>query len=197
MRRARAGGRRFLVVVAAVAVFAPAAFVAGADAASSRVAGFRWFAPVPAPASWRHRALPSGGGILSYPATFVAGNDTDGVSRERLGAHRAVLVDLDVTPKQGPERLSDWPSYRIAVVRGESNDVHEDGHALGLHFRGGRGSCVLDDYRTRVANHHYREIACFVKGRRHASVLIAAALESRWAQAEKTLERAVDAYRVT
>ena len=75
--------------------------------------------------------------------------------------------------------------------------MHEDGHAFGLPFRGGRGSCVLDDYRTRVKSHHYREIACFVQGRRHASVLIAAALESEWARAVKTLERAVDAYRVT
>ena len=190
-------GRRCLVVVFAVAVFALAAFLAVADAAGSRVAGFRWFAAAPAPATWRHRALPSGAGILSYPATFVGGNDSDGISRERLDRHGTVLVYLDVTPKQGPERLRDWPSYRIGVLRGESNDVHEDGHAFGLSFRGGRGSCVLDDYRTRVESHHYREIACFVQGRRYASVLIAAALESEWAPAAKTLERAVDAYRVT
>jgi hypothetical protein len=196
VRRA-CGGRRCVVVVFAVAAFAPAAFLAVADAAGSRVASFRWFGAAPAPATWRHRALPSGGGILSYPATFVSGNDRDGISRERLDRHGTVLVYLDVTPKQGPERLRDWPSYRIGVIRGESNDVHEDGHAFGLSFRGGRGSCVFDDYRTRVENHHYREIACFVQGRRHASVLIAAALESAWARAVKTLERAVDAYRVT
>ena len=185
------------VAAFAVAVFAPAAFLAVADAAGARVASFRWFAATAAPATWRHHALPSGGAILSYPATFASGNDTDGVSRERLDRHGTVLVYLDVTPKQGPESLRDWPSYRLRVVRGESNDVHEDGHAFGLSFRGGRGTCVLDDYRTRVENHHYREIACFVGGRRHASVLIAAALESQWTRAVKTLERAVDAYRVT
>jgi hypothetical protein len=183
--------------VLAVALFAPAAFIAVADAAGMRVARFRWFAPAPAPAGWRHGALPPDAGILSFPATFVNGHDRDGVARERLDHHGTVLVYLDLSPKQGPERLRDWPSYRLGLVRGESNDVHEDGHAFGLKFRGGRGSCVLDDYRTRVENHHYREIACFVQGRAHATVLIAAALESEWHRAAKTLERAVDAYRVT
>jgi hypothetical protein len=195
-RRALAG-RRCPVVVFAIAAFAPAAFLTAADAASSRAAGFRWFAAAPAPAPWRHHATPSGTGILSYPATFVAGNDPDGVARERRDRHGTVLVYLDATPKQGTERLSDWPSYRIGIIRRESDDVHEDGHAFGLPFRGGTGSCVLDNYRTRVENHRYREIACLVQGRRHASVLIAAALESAWARAAKTLERAVDAYRVT
>ena len=196
VRRARTG-RRCLAVVFAVAVFVPTAFVALAGAAGLSVGGFRWFAAAPAPAGWDHGAVPSGVGVLFYPATFKSGSDTDGISRERLGPHGSVLVYLDVTPKQGSERLSDWPSYRLEVVRGESNDVHEDGHAYGLHFTGGTGSCVLDDYRTRVQNHHYREIACFVEGHGHASVLIAAALASEWAQATKTLERAVDAYRVT
>ena len=194
--RARTG-RRCLIVAFAVAVFTPAAFLAVADAAGMRAASFRWFAAAPAPATWGHRALPPGAGTLSYPATFVSGTDRDGISRERLDPHGTVLVYLDVSLKQGTETLRDWPSYRLGVVRGESNDVHEDGHAFGLSFRGGRGSCVLDDYRTRVKNHHYREIACFVKGPRYASVLIAAALESEWVRAVKTLERAVDAYRVS
>ena len=196
VRRARTG-RRCLIVAFAVAVLTLAACLTGADAAGTRAASFRWFAAAPAPATWAHRALPPGAGILSYPATFVSGTDRDGISRERLDRHATVLVYLDVSLKQGTETLRDWPSYRLGVVRGESNEVHEDGHALGLSFRGGRGSCVLDDYRTRVKNHHYREIACFVQGRRYASVLIAAALESEWVRAVKTLERAVDAYRVS
>jgi hypothetical protein len=190
-------GCRCLVVVFAVAILAPVAFLAVADAAGSRVASFRWFAVAPAPASWKHRALPSGAGILSYPATFVDGHDSDGVARERLDRHGSVLVYLDLSPKQGSESLRNWPSYRLGLVRGESSDVHEDGHTFGLTFRGGRGSCVLDDYRTRVKNHHYREIACFVQGHKGAAVLIAAALESEWVRAAKTLERALDAYRAT
>jgi hypothetical protein len=185
--------RRRPVVVLAIAVFAPAA----AGAAGQRVGGFHWFAAASPPAGWSHRAAPSDAGILSYPSTFVAGKDRDGVSRERLDRHGTVLVYLDATPKEGTERLRDWPSYRLGIVRRESDDVHEDGQALGLSFRGGTGSCVLDDYRTRVENHRYREIACLVQGRRHTSDLIATALESAWARAAKTLERAVDAYRVT
>jgi hypothetical protein len=188
--------RRLLVGVV-VALCFPAPFIAVSDAAVSRPADFHWFAAAPAPASWSHHALPPRDGILSYPAHFVVGNDKDGVARERLDRHGSVLVYLDLSHKEGPERVSTWPSYRLGLVRGESDDVHEDGHAIGLRFTGGRGSCVLDDYRTRVENHHYREIACFVKGRRHASVLIAAALESAWTHAVKTLERAVDAYRAT
>jgi hypothetical protein len=192
----RASTRR-LIVALAVAFFVPTALLTVAHAAGSRAARFHWFAAGLAPASWRHLALTPGGGILSYPAKFVPGSDRDGISRERLDRHGSVLVYLDVTPKQGRERLSDWPSHRMGLVRAESNDVHEDGHAFDLAFRGGIGSCVLDDYRTRVENHHYREIACFVQGHRHATVLIAAALESAWVHAVKTLERAVDAYRVT
>jgi hypothetical protein len=186
--------RRLLVF--AVAVFASAAFLAAAGVASARVAGFRWFRAAAAPAAWSHGALAPGAGTLFYPATFVNGHDKDGLARERLDHHGTVLVYLDLTRKQGAEHLSNWPSYRLGLVRAESNDVHEDGHAFGLQFRGGRGSCVVDDYRTRVQNHHYREIACFVQGRRHATVLIAAALESAWVRATKTLEQAVDAYRV-
>lgn len=196
-RRGVSAGRWRRVGVLAVAIVAPTAFLAGADAAGQRAAGFRWFSAAAPPAGWKHAALPSGGAILSYPATFVRGSDTDGVSRERLDHHGNTLVYLDVTPQQGAERMSGWASYRVRIVTEESKDVHEDGHVSGLHFRGGTGSCVLDDYRTTVKNHHYREIACFVQGRHHASVLIAAALESQWTRAVSTLERAVDAYRVT
>jgi hypothetical protein len=179
-----------------VAVLTSATFLAGADAAGSRVASFRWFAAAAPPATWKHRALPRGAGILSYPATFASGKDNDGISRERKDRHGSILVYLNATPKEGVETLRDWPNERLGAVRNLSNDVHEDGHQFGLFFRGGKGTCVLDDYRTRAENHHYREIACFVRGRRSASVLIAAALQSEWMRAARTLERAVDAYRV-
>lgn len=105
-------------------------------------------------------------------------------------------IYLNVTPKQGDERLRTWPAFRLDHARDEDDAVHADGRALGLHFVGGAaGSCVMDDYLTRVKVNHYREIACFVQGRRAASVLVAAALESDWKQAAPLLERAVSAYR--
>jgi hypothetical protein len=153
VRRPWAPRRRLLVVAFAVVVFAPAAFLAVADAAGSRVAGFRWFAAAPAPASWGHRALPPGAGILSFPATFVDGHDRDGIARERLDRHGTVLVYLDLTPMQGPERLRDWPSYRLGLVRGESNDVHENRESpLIVRARSSAGNIVLslDAYGRRL-----------------------------------------------
>jgi hypothetical protein len=64
-----------------------------------------------------------------------------------------------------------------------------------LQFVGAKGSCVIDDYFSRVHVHHYREIACFVQGRTEASVVVAAALESDWTRAAPLLERAISAYR--
>jgi hypothetical protein len=111
--------------------------------------------------------------------------------------HGTIVDYLDATPKQSSaERLSDWPAYRVHIVSEESDLLHEDAHAFGLHFAGGTGSCVIDDYKSRVIVHHYREIACLVKGHTSTSVIVAAALASNWANAAPTLERAVEAYQV-
>jgi hypothetical protein len=93
--------------------------------------------------------------------------------------------------------LSDWPDFRIHHNRGESKAVHEDARAVGLSFLGGKGSCVIDHYTTRFKDNHYREIACFVQGHSKATVVVAAALESRWPHVAKLLERAVSAYRAS
>ncbi|HEV2591232.1 MAG TPA: hypothetical protein VGU02_05000 [Gaiellaceae bacterium] len=110
------------------------------------------------------------------------------------GGH--VLLYLNVTPRQSTETLRNWPAFRLDHVRDESKDVHNHGHASGLHFLGGAvGTCVTDDYMSRFKANHYREIACFVQGHHAASVLIAAALESRWKLALPVLERAISAFR--
>lgn len=74
--------------------------------------------------------------------------------------------------------------------------AREDATATGLAFLGGTGSCVIDDYVTRIGAHHYEELACLVQGRSGASVIVAAALAARWAQSRPLLEQAVAAYRV-
>jgi hypothetical protein len=66
--------------------------------------------------------------------------------------------------------------------------------AEGLRFRNARGSCVIDDYLSKVGRNPYREIACLVAGRRHTDVLIAAALKRDWSTLSGTLERAVSAF---
>lgn len=83
------------------------------------------------------------------------------------------------------------------MLRAEDASVaREDATATGLAFLGGTGSCVIDDYVTRIGAHHYEELACLVQGRSGASVIVAAALAARWAQSRPLLEQAVAAYRV-
>jgi hypothetical protein len=68
--------------------------------------------------------------------------------------------------------------------------VHELAAATGLHFRGARGSCVIDDYLSGAAFHPYRELACIVAGRRATSVLIGASLQQDWRTIGPLVKRA-------
>ena len=107
------------------------------------------------------------------------------------------LVYLNAGPKSGGERISDWPSSANGIPRRRGGSLGaRSANASGLTFRGGRGSCVIDDYITHVKAHHYREIACFVQGRATASVIVAAALASAWPKYAPELERAVEAWQV-
>ena len=98
---------------------------------------------------------------------------------------------LNVTPRQGGERLHGWGAFRLNRNR-EEGDLHvtQVAAAEGLRFRHARGSCVIDDYLSRVGSHPYREIACIVTGRRHTDVFIAAALQGNWRMVSGTLEHA-------
>ena len=159
---------------------------------------FRWLVPAPAPAGWRHLELPSGGAVLSYPPAFrPIHGDSGSVSVAEKDRSGTILAYLNATSREGGEHLATWPQFRIKHDRDESYSVHEDAHAVGLVFLGGKGSCVIDDYVTRVKNNHYREIACFVLGRTADSVVVAAALESEWTRVAALLERAVAAYKAS
>lgn len=161
--------------------------------------GFSWFEPAQAPAGWKRSSLPSGGAILSYPASLSrVRSDSTSISFGRTDSSGRVLVYLNVTPEQAAEHLATWPTFRIEHNRRESKDVHEDARAFGLAFIGGSGSCVMDDYVTRgVHANHYREVACFVRGSTTSSVIVAAALRSQWTRNARLLERAVESYQVT
>lgn len=187
------------VALGAAVVVAGATLAFGVVAAgASTPPAFRWFAPASAPSGWKHARLSSGTAVLSYPASLkrIAG-DKVSISVARKDASGRVAVYLNSTPQEGNERLATWPAFRINHARGETDRVRVDGQASGLHFLGGKGSCVTDDYYTRVHVNHYREIACFVVGRSGGSVVVAAALESNWKRAAPLLERAISAYRAT
>ena len=197
-RTARRGGYALaaIAVTAAIAI----AVTAAAFALPGRPPGraFPPLRPAAAPASWHHVALPNGTAVLSYPPSLrrLAG-DTDAVSAARLGPGGAFQLYLNATPRQGAERLQGWAAFRLRLLRSDdAASARQDAAAEGVKFRGGTGSCVIDDYLTRIGGHHYQEIACLVQGRTSASVIVAAAPAAAWARARPLLLRAVAAYLV-
>ena len=87
-------------------------------------------------------------------------------------------------------------SASVTLTDDDASSAELDGAAGNLRFHGGPGSCVVDDYVTKVHAHHYREIACFVRGAHGASVVVAAAPAADWARYAGLLEQAVDSYAV-
>ncbi len=192
----------------AVLLAAIAALLAAAAIATGLIAAFaghgrapaRVFPPAAqaAPASWPRLTLPGGTAVLSYPPSLrpAAGDDqtVTAVRRDPAGAYQ---LYLNATPRQGTESLSNWAAFRLRLLRGDdAASARQDAAATGVGFRGGTGSCVMDDYITKAGAHHYQEIACLVQGRTGASVIVAAAPAAQWAQAGPLLERAVAAYQV-
>ena len=118
-------------------------------------------------AGWRHLTLPNRTGVLSYPPSLrpLAG-DKVAVSAARRGPGGAFQLYLNATPRQGSERLAGWAAFRLNLLRSDdAASAREVAAAAGVKFRGGTGSCVIDDYVTRIGAHHYQEIACLVQGR--------------------------------
>ena len=189
--------RGYALAVAAIVAGAVTA-VAFALPGRSPVRPFPPLHPAAAPAGWRHAALPNGTAVLSYPPSLhpIAG-DKGTVSAARLGPGGAYELYLNVTPRQGAETLAHWAAFRLRFLRADNAaSAHLDAAATGVTFRGGTGSCVIDDYVTRIGAHHYQEIACLVQGRTGASVIVAAAPAARWAQARPLLFQTVAAYQV-
>jgi hypothetical protein len=189
------GSRRLLVVAAAIAAIL--GVWAGAAASADRQAPpFRWLQPRPAPSSWKVARLPSGAATFAHPSTWrPIRTDPGTASVALLGQGRSIRGYLNATPRQGTETLANWPSFRIEHLRDDdsSKDVRLIASAHGLRFRSGRGSCVIDSYRTTRTR--YREIACLVAGARTSSVIVGAAPSRTWAQQAETIERAISSLR--
>lgn len=136
-----------------------------------------------------------GTAALSYPAGWQRiESDSGAVSAARVDAGSGLITDyLNATPQQSDETLQDWARFRLAHNRDEG-DAHEQvlASAQNLRLRDGRGSCVIDRYRTTRTS--YQEIACLVRAPAEATVIVAAAQTARWAQSAETLERAVSAF---
>jgi hypothetical protein len=190
---------RRLFVVAATIVATLGLWGGAADGSASfegQPPAFRWLHPAPAPHGWKVARLPSGAATFAYPKTWrPIRTDPGTASVALLGHARSIRGYLNATPRQGAETLANWPNFRIQHLREEesSKDVRLIASAHGLRFRSGRGSCVIDSYRT--SRTRYREIACLVAGTRTSSVLVGAAPSKTWARQAETIERAIGSLR--
>jgi hypothetical protein len=188
-------GKYALAAVAASAAII-VTVVAFAQAGGPPGRSFPSLAPAAAPAGWMHAELPNGTAVLSYPPSLrsLAG-DKDAVSAAQRGPGGTFQLYLNATPRQGTETAAHWAAFRLRLLRADdAATAHQDTAAQGVKFRGGTGSCVIDDYITRIGAHHFQEIACLVQGRTSASVVVAAAPAAQWARARPLLLRAVGAY---
>ena len=185
-----------LAALAAIVVTVTVVACAGPGRPPGR--GLAPLRPAAAPAGWPRAALPGGTGVLSYPPSLhPLSGDAGTVSAARTGPSGVLQLYLNATPRQGPETLARWAEFRVKFLRADNAArAHLDAAAQGVRFRGGTGSCVLDDYFTKIGAHHFEEIACLVQGRTSASVIVAAAPAASWAKARPLLLRAVAAYQV-
>lgn len=157
-------------------------------------AAFAWLRPAPPPPGWSLARLP-GGVALAYPASWRRIHSDPGTVSAALEAPRSDLIEeyLNATPQQGEETLANWATFRPAHNREEGDSrIQVLASARDLRFRDGRGSCVIDRYRTPETS--YQEIACLVRGAHRSNVIVAAALAARWAHDAPALERAVSAF---
>ncbi|HEV2922533.1 MAG TPA: hypothetical protein VGW98_00730 [Solirubrobacteraceae bacterium] len=206
---ATSDARRLMGVVAGVSLVGAAAIlllswapsssdsrVVKAGTQASRPANaFSWLRPRAAPAGWAGTSIASGAAVLFHPPGWRAiPGDKGTVSfslRDGRGLYRGYL---NVTPRQGAERLAGWAGFRINRNRAEGDrQVREQAAAEGLHFAAASGSCVIDAYLSRVASNPYTELACIASGRKYTNVFIGAALSRDWQELGPMIERAASA----
>jgi hypothetical protein len=169
------------------------------DAGRRQPEGFGWLVPRRPPSGWAESELPSGGATLAYPPPFVSvAGDQGTVSAAVLDRDGRFVAYLNVTPRQGREQRHGFAWFRVRVLSEEHDTaVAAERANEGIVFRGGRGSCVVDHYTTRIGHHRYREISCLVVGRRHASVIVAAATTDRWKKFRPLLHEVLAAFTVS
>jgi hypothetical protein len=116
------------------------------------------------------------------------------VSAATVDTHGFFHGYLNLTPQQGPEALRGWAAFRVGHNRDEGSvGVTTVAAAENLRLRSGPGSCLIDDYTTRVAAHRYRELACIVSGPTATAVLVGAATPGEWSTFGPLIERSASA----
>jgi hypothetical protein len=169
----------------------------GARTAEAQLAGaFSWLRAVPAPKKWTTATIASGGATLSYPSSWkpIPGDrgTVTAALRDSRGLYRGYL---NVTPRQGAEQLAGWATFRTER-NAQDGDRQTRVVAAAENLRVGsvRGSCVVDDYLSRVGSHPYRELACIFTGSRYTNVFVGATLVRDWPTLGRVVERAASAF---
>jgi hypothetical protein len=157
-------------------------------------AAFAWLRRRSVPAGWHVATIPTGA-ALAYPRSWRPyPGDPGTATAALLGDGGRIRGYLNITPRQGPEALATWASFRIAHNAEEGDrEVRREGAAGDLAFRRGKGSCVRDSYTTTTGA-RYVELACLVAGAQASTVIVAAALRSAWRSLAPELERAISAF---
>jgi hypothetical protein len=162
----------------------------GSTVRTTTSGAFSWLRPAPLPRGW-HVDRGASGAILAFPPSWrtVAGDrgSLSAALRDRNGRY---LGYLNLTPRQGDERLSSWTTFRIRHNEAEGNhDVRLLAARRGLRLARWTVACVQDAYTTSTAV-RYMEFACLTGGR-HPSAVVAAAPPADWRLETPTLELAV------
>jgi hypothetical protein len=180
---------------AAVAALALALAGGAAGCGSSTKGPFAWLRPQPPPRGWATTRIPTGAQMTYPPGWRLLRGDPGTATAALVDSDHRFVGYLNVTPRQGGETLSGWPSFRIA------HNAHEGDRAIqrlaaatGLRFRTGHGSCVKDTYTT-PSRARYIEIACLVAGTSATSVIVGAAPPASWPRASGAIERAISGFR--
>ena len=140
--------------------------------------------------------LPNGSASLAFPAHWrsIVSDPGTRSAATRTGSGR-IAGYLNVTPRQGPETLANWSTFRVDHNRDEGDtNVRLVASASNLAFRRGHGSCVIDDYLSS-SGHPYREIACIVAGAKATTVIVGAAPPADWHAQAPALERSISAFK--
>jgi hypothetical protein len=178
----------------AIAIVALALFGAAACGGSEQ-GPFAWLKSRPAPGDWSVARIPVGSALAYPPGWRTVRGDAGTATAALLGSDGRFLGYLNVTPRQGGEKLNGWASFRTAHNADEGDhDVKQLASATGLRFLDGRGTCVKDSYSTETGG-RYVEIACIVQGASSSSVIVAAAPPGSWARVSPQLERAIEGFR--
>jgi hypothetical protein len=190
--------RRTGAIAGLVAVFLAAVVllvgVGGGQSSHRRASGpFAWLHPAAPPTGWSVARI-AGGARLAYPPRWrPLETDPGTASVALLRGNGRIDGYLNATPKQGGETRANWSRFRPEHNRREGDrTVRVEASTSKAPFRSGRGSCVIDTYRTSKAS--YREIACLVSGPRSSAVVVAAAPVGLWDHQAATLERAVSSF---